>query len=83
MKDNRYLILLFILSISTNLINSQPDSLFLNPVEKEDQGWTLNEEIGLYVNQVSFTNWNAGGANSISAIFNGKAEANFKNDKFF
>lgn len=64
---------------------SQPDHLFLKPeVDKtKDFGWSINEEVGLYFNQVSFTNWNAGGANSISAILNGKAEANFKNENLF
>ncbi|MBT8245367.1 MAG: hypothetical protein HKP48_10165 [Winogradskyella sp.] len=28
--------------------------------------------------EVSLTNWNAGGAHSISAIFNGKSQANYK-----
>ncbi|MFD1064011.1 DUF3078 domain-containing protein [Winogradskyella litorisediminis] len=69
----------------TNRITAQPDYLFLNPVEDKtkDFGWKTNKLIGLYFNQVSFTNWNAGGANSISAIFNGTASANYKNEKLF
>lgn len=64
---------------------AQPSDLFLTPQEDKtkDFGWTTNKVVGLYFNQVSFTNWNAGGANSISAIFNGKAEANYKSDKMF
>ena len=68
---------------TASLLFCQPASLFLEPEEQDDFGWKINEELGLYFNQVSFTNWNAGGANSISAIFNGKAEANYKNDKLF
>lgn len=68
---------------TTAILFCQPASLFLEPEEQDDFGWKINEELGLYFNQVSFTNWNAGGANSISAIFNGKAEANYKNDKLF
>ncbi|TCK68690.1 DUF3078 family protein [Winogradskyella wandonensis] len=64
---------------------SQPSDLFINPKEDKtkDFGWKTNKEVGLYFNQVSFTNWNAGGANSISAIINGKARANYKNEKLF
>ena len=83
MKVCRYLILFISIGIFTDVIHAQPDSLFLSPVEENNLGWNINEEVGLYFNQVSFTNWNAGGANSISAIFNGKAEANYKNDKLF
>lgn len=64
---------------------AQPSDLFLNPLEDKtkDYGWKTLEEIGLYFNQVSFNNWNAGGANSISAIFNGKVQANYKSEKLF
>lgn len=64
---------------------AQPSDLFLNPLENKtkDYGWKTLEEIGLYFNQVSFNNWNAGGANSISAIFNGKVQANYKSEKLF
>ncbi len=39
--------------------------------------------MGLYLNQVSFTNWNAGGANSISGIITGLATARYKQKKWF
>jgi hypothetical protein len=62
---------------------AQPSSLFLIPDETKDYGWTTVKEVGAYFNQTSFTNWNAGGVNSISASFNGKAEANYKNARLF
>jgi len=73
----------FVLLCSTFTVFSQPSSLFLVPDETEDYGWTTIQEVGAYFNQVSFTNWNAGGANSISASFNGKGEANYKSKKLF
>jgi hypothetical protein len=62
---------------------AQPSSLFLIEEEKTDYGWKTIDQVGVYFNQVSFTNWNSGGSNSISAIFNGKAEANYKQEKWF
>ncbi|MCA0133736.1 DUF3078 domain-containing protein [Winogradskyella alexanderae] len=83
MSTFRYFVFLITTVIGLNTAIAQPSSLFLNPKTENDFGWKINEEVGLYFNQVSFTNWNAGGANSISAIFNGRAEANYKNDKLF
>ncbi|MFC0605290.1 DUF3078 domain-containing protein [Winogradskyella pulchriflava] len=64
---------------------SQPDSLFFNK-KNNDQikiGWRTKKEVGFYLNQVSFTNWNAGGTNSISGIITGKASAKYKQEKWF
>jgi hypothetical protein len=85
MKSNNAFLTLIFWNLFFALAWSQPDYLYLNPVDDKtkDFGWKLDEEVGLYFNQVSFTNWNAGGANSISAIFNGRAEANFKNENLF
>ena len=80
-----FLLALSLVCFSTT--KAQPDSLFIqNENEKalDTLKWRLNEEVGLYVNQVSFTNWNAGGSNSISAIVSGKASAKYKaNDMFW
>jgi len=77
------LILLLLLNLSFTW--SQPSDLFLKPTVDitKNYGWKTLDEVGLYFNQVSFNNWNAGGANSISAIFNGRAEANYKSDRLF
>jgi len=62
---------------------AQPSSIFLIPDETKNYGWQLNEEIGVQFNQVSFTNWNAGGVNSISAIVTGRAFANYRRQRLF
>ena len=79
------LVLLMAVLLFGECVFAQPSDLFLNPLENKtkDYGWKTLEEIGLYFNQVSFNNWNAGGANSISAIFNGKVQANYKSEKLF
>jgi len=46
-------------------------------------GWHTKKEVGIYLNQVSFTNWNAGGTNSISGIITGKASAKYKQKRWF
>ncbi|WP_375234697.1 DUF3078 domain-containing protein [Winogradskyella sp.] len=79
------LVLLIAVLLFGECVFAQPSDLFLNPLEDKtkDYGWKTLEVIGLYFNQVSFNNWNAGGANSISAIFNGKVQANYKSEKLF
>ena len=79
------LVLIISVLLFGECVFAQPSDLFLNPLENKtkDYGWKTLEEIGLYFNQVSFNNWNAGGANSISAIFDGKVQANYKSEKLF
>jgi hypothetical protein len=64
---------------------AQPDSLYFQKKTNDDiqLGWRTKKEVGLYLNQVSFTNWNAGGTNSISGIITGKASAKYKQEKWF
>lgn len=83
-KDFRLIIFGFLVSFSLGLV-AQPDSLYLKKKKKEGPklGWTTQKEVGLYLNQVSFTNWNAGGTNSISAILSGKAVAKLKKENLF
>ena len=77
-------ILVLSVLFSLNLF-SQPDSLYFNNKSKSkiDLGWNTKKEAGLYLNQVSFTNWNAGGTNSITAILSGKASAKYKQENLF
>lgn len=77
-------IVVVILLFSVQLF-AQPDSLYFHNKSKPiiDLGWSTKKETGLYLNQVSFTNWNAGGTNSISAILSGKASAKYKQENLF
>jgi hypothetical protein len=77
--------LLFTCSLFVSIVAvSQPDSLFFaKPVIKKELGWKTKNEVGLTLNQVSFTNWNSGGTNSISAILSGKASAKYKTQVYF
>ncbi|APY09690.1 hypothetical protein BWZ20_12765 [Winogradskyella sp. J14-2] len=71
----------FLMSITAG---AQPDSLFfVDPTSKLDLGWNTKNEVGLTLNQVSFTNWNAGGTNSISAILSGRAVAKYRAETYF
>jgi hypothetical protein len=80
----KYVILVFI-SFTTSALCAQPDSLYFQNKNKDDIqiGWRTKKEVGLYLNQVSFTNWNSGGTNSISGIITGKASAKYKQEKWF
>ncbi|WP_179005456.1 DUF3078 domain-containing protein [Winogradskyella forsetii] len=84
MKNYLWLIFSVILFSSTD-IAAQPDSLyFLKKKELPiELGWRTKKEVGLTLNQVSFTNWNAGGTNSITGIVSGKATAKYKKEKYF
>jgi len=83
MQSIKKSVLVFTLLFSIG-ISAQPDSLFLiKPKEKLNLGWNTKNEVGFYLNQVSFSNWNAGGTNSISAILSGKASAKYKEETYF
>ncbi|MAB47833.1 MAG: hypothetical protein CMC05_04295 [Flavobacteriaceae bacterium] len=83
MQSIKKSVLVFALLFSIS-ISAQPDSLFLiKPKEKLNLGWNTKNEVGFYLNQVSFSNWNAGGTNSISAILSGKASAKYKEETYF
>ncbi|BAO74596.1 DUF3078 domain-containing protein [Winogradskyella sp. PG-2] len=78
-------LILSIFIFSSLPVFAQPDSLFFNKKGNENVklGWRTKKEVGLYLNQVSFTNWNSGGTNSISGIITGKASAKYKQEKMF
>lgn len=68
------------LTFTSLVITAQPDSVFFKP--KEDKlsipVWNIKKNVGLNFNQVSFTNWNAGGVNSIAATIFTRTAANYK-----
>ena len=84
MKQSRLIVSCVLLLITLGL-EAQPDSLFFKKETTPEiiYGWSTKKDVGFYLNQVSFSNWNAGGANSISAIISGKATARLKEEKYF
>lgn len=42
--------------------------------------WSKKNVVGVNLNEVAFINWNAGGNNSVSALFHGNFERNFLKD---
>lgn len=82
----RKILVVFIIALfAFNKVYSQPDSLFISNKEEvvKPVRWVKTSEVGLYLNQVSFTNWNAGGTNSISAIASGEYNANYETENLF
>ncbi|MDN3492710.1 DUF3078 domain-containing protein [Winogradskyella bathintestinalis] len=71
--------------LCSTVVSAQPDSLyFLKKKEVPiELGWRTKKEVGLTLNQVSFTNWSAGGTNSITGIITGAASAKYKKEKWF
>lgn len=67
-----------------NLSFAQPDSLFIKEDKQKYTGpqWTQENKGSVDINQVSFTNWNAGGSSSISGLLGLISSVNYK-DKFF
>jgi hypothetical protein len=80
-----FCLILGLVFLCSNPLIAQPDSLYFQKKKNNDiqLGWRNKKEVGLYLNQVSFTNWNAGGTNSISGIITGKASARYKQEKWF
>ncbi|WP_034259147.1 DUF3078 domain-containing protein [Aequorivita capsosiphonis] len=84
MKDIFWLVFALFLFSSNNLI-AHTDTLSVNTKEGDTVylGWRTKKEVGLLLNQVSFTNWNSGGTNSISGIVSAKSSTKFKQEKWF
>ena len=78
---NIFLALVFFLF---QFLSAQPDSLFLKskPEKYDGPEWTQKNKASMDLNQVSFTNWNSGGSNSISGLLGLESSANYK-DKYF
>ncbi|KJD34609.1 hypothetical protein PK35_02175 [Tamlana nanhaiensis] len=72
----------FIASVSY----AQPSFLFKKDKDKEEKyagpQWDQTNKASVYLSQVSFVNWNAGGTNSISGLFAFETKANYS-DKYF
>ena len=67
---------------STKIDKTKNDSLSSNPGMMVSQEiiilWSRKNAVGVNFNEVAFVNWNAGGNNSISALFFGNFERNFQ-----
>lgn len=83
--ENYYWFIFSVFILGSFSAFAQPDSLYFKKKKNDDiqLGWRTKKEVGLYLNQVSFTNWNSGGTNSISGIITGKATAKYKQEKWF
>jgi len=67
---------------STNVDKIKTDNLESHPGMMVSQEiiilWSRKNSVGVNFNEVAFVNWNAGGNNSISALFFGNFERNFQ-----
>ncbi|WP_310993874.1 DUF3078 domain-containing protein [Aequorivita marina] len=83
MKKSLWLVVT-LFSLSTSSLLASTDSLMFNKNDKDSValGWRTKNEAGLLLNQVSFTNWNSGGTNSISGIVSAKSSAKLKQERW-
>jgi hypothetical protein len=92
-KFTPILLLIFIFSAFSSFANRLPgylsdttsvDSTRINSTMKESQDmimmWSKKNSVGVNMNEVAFVNWNAGGNNSISALFYGNFERKLQKD---
>lgn len=80
-------ILIIPFCLSFHLLIAQPSSLFLlnnaqNITSEIKPEWKQNTKIGIDLSEVTFSNWNAGGSNSVAALFNSATNYDYK-DKYF
>ena len=78
---------LILVCLCFQFINAQPDSLYIKEKPKKNTDispkWLNKNKATVDISEVAFSNWNAGGTNSISALFGIKKEANYKDKYFF
>lgn len=75
---------LILICLVFNFTTAQPDSLFLKAKKVKYDGpqWKQKNKASVDLSQVSFTNWNSGGSNSISGLLGLESSVNYK-DKYF
>lgn len=78
-------LLLINLLFLCQLLNAQPDSLFIKPKHKElgNPKWIQKNKAGVDISEVAFVNWNSGGSNSISALVGVASSLNYKYRHFY
>ncbi len=80
-------LVLFFCILFIQIVSAQPSSLFMktnknDKVKELRPEWDKNNKIGVNLSEVTFSNWNSGGSNSVSALFNSESNINYK-DKYF
>ncbi|HMQ43554.1 DUF3078 domain-containing protein [Mariniflexile maritimum] len=77
-------VFLITVCLSLQFIHAQPDSLFLKSKAPKYDGpvWAQKNKALVNLSQVSFSNWNSGGSNSISGLLGMESSANYT-DKYF
>ncbi|SEQ49718.1 Protein of unknown function [Hyunsoonleella jejuensis] len=82
-KSIKNVLLAIVILFASVAAFAQPDSLYIKENKAYDgPQWKQSQKASIDLSQVSFTNWNAGGTNSISALLGYQYTANYK-DKFF
>ncbi len=62
----------------TTAVDSVKTDSIINENQDMMMFWSKKNSLGVNLNEVAFVNWNAGGNNSISALFHGNFERKFK-----
>ena len=62
----------------TTAVDSVKTDSIINENQDVMMFWSKKNSLGVNLNEVAFVNWNAGGNNSISALFHGNFERKFK-----
>ncbi len=79
-------VLLILACFFFQIINAQPDSLFIKHEEPKDDFvkplWVQKNKASFDLSEVTFVNWNSGGSNSISGLVGIESLANYS-DGFF
>ncbi|MGA1226967.1 MAG: DUF3078 domain-containing protein [Tamlana sp.] len=77
-------IFLLVFCLCFQFLIAQPDSLFIKEKKEKYIGpqWEQKNKASLYLSEVAFVNWNAGGTNSISGLLGFETSNNYS-DKYF
>ncbi|MBU3822463.1 DUF3078 domain-containing protein [Flavobacteriaceae bacterium XHP0103] len=80
----RYIFFVLFL-VSFNAVTAQPDSLYFKAKAEKiiRPEWKQSNKLSVDLNQATFVNWNAGGSNTISALFGYEFAYNYSDRYFF
>ncbi|MBU2951562.1 DUF3078 domain-containing protein [Tamlana agarivorans] len=79
----RIFVLLIVL-LGFNVLSAQPDWLYIEEDKDDYNGpeWTQKNKLSLDINEAVFVNWNEGGTNSISGLFDAKTMLNYSDNYY-